>query len=175
MGSFSPEFFLLWLSGGLSSPNALHVLAVFISTWVLLKFSKRFLFTYWVVTFMGTLFHELCHMIVSMLFGKFSSISLIPRKSQDGGYILGSVTSVNVGFFSAAPISMAPLLMVPCFFYIFESAMLQADFLIRTFFLYLSFIVLASSMPSRQDFIVLLSYPAGLLFYSGLIAIILIG
>jgi hypothetical protein len=163
ISSFTPEYFVSWLSSNPEPWVLAHVFLVFSLTIGLARYSLRNIYLYWAFTFIGTLLHEICHMMVSIFFGKFKSISLLPKQTIEG-YTLGSVTSSNLGVFSAFPVAMAPLAMVPLFFFLFELSTIQEGGWF-TFMLYVSAITLYSSIPSSQDFRVALSYPVSSLFY----------
>jgi len=112
----------------------------------------------------GTIFHELSHFIFGMLF--FASpvnFSLIPKKNENG-WTLGSVSFKNINFFNAVPISMAPLILVPLSYSLYQDNNLLIAFIIYE--------CLFSSIPSSQDINVAKSNIAGIILY---IAILIIG
>ncbi len=121
--------------------------------------SKSSLLTAWITYLMGTFFHELSHFIVSLVtLGKPVSFNVFPSKSvsPDGkiGYTLGSVSSKNMKWYNTFFISMAPLLLLPMSYYIYDNFFYYFDVSILTIFLYNFSIVslLFSSIPSGVDF-----------------------
>lgn len=61
----------------------------------------------------GTLVHELLHLIVGLLLnGKPVTLSLWPRQSAQGQWILGSVGFINLRWYNAVFIGLAPLLAI---------------------------------------------------------------
>lgn len=61
----------------------------------------------------GTLLHELLHLAVgTLLNGRPVSFSLWPRRVANGQWILGSVGFVNLRWYNAAFIGLAPLLAI---------------------------------------------------------------
>ena len=116
----------------------------------------------------GTILHETMHFLVGLLLNaKPTSYDLIPHKSPDGDYIMGSVSFRNLNSYNAFPSSLAPLLLLPIG-YMFNSWYFQNINI--SFFNYLGYILLQTiiienAVPSSQDFKVGFSYPLGLLFY----------
>ena len=61
----------------------------------------------------GTLLHELLHLLVgTVLNGRPVSISLWPRRAGNGQWVLGSVGFVNLRWYNAVFIGLAPLLAI---------------------------------------------------------------
>ncbi len=119
------------------------------------EISKRSMLTAWIVFFIGTLFHELAHFIVSLLTaGKPVWISIIPHKSEDGTkYVLGHVKNKNLNWKNAAFIGLAPLMLL---FLAYEVYLYFFDFVTPGFYSYLAYVILivsltSSSIPSSVD------------------------
>lgn len=76
--------------------------------------------------FPGVVLHETMHFLVGLiLFAKPASFSLIPRRSQQGkGWELGSVTFTGLTIFNAAPVALAPLLLIAVAWFLFMHWML---------------------------------------------------
>lgn len=122
--------------------------------------SKSNVFAAWIVYFAGTLFHELTHLIVSFFtLGKPVWFSVFPSTSQDSvtgkkSIILGYVKSSNMRWWNVFFISMAPLLLLPLSYIVYEKFFDYIDLNILTLVLYVYLIVslLFSSIPSGIDF-----------------------
>lgn len=72
---------------------------------------------FFVLTFAGTVCHELAHLLVGLLVGaRPRGISLLPRKVGGAGgrvyWQLGSVTLSHLRWYNAAPAALAPLLLL---------------------------------------------------------------
>lgn len=68
---------------------------------------------FFLFTLAGTVCHELAHFCVGLLTGaRPASFSVIPRRSDKGGWELGSVLLTRVRWFNAAPSALAPFLLV---------------------------------------------------------------
>ncbi|CAE6841650.1 hypothetical protein [Paraburkholderia aspalathi] len=63
------------------------------------------------VSLPGNLAHELLHFCLGFVtFARPVSLSVWPRRAQDGSYVFGSVLFENVRWWNAAPASLAPML-----------------------------------------------------------------
>ena len=106
------------------------------------------------------LFHELTHLIASFLTnGKPRWFSIFPSKNIDEKsgnitYTLGYVTSKNIRWYNVFIISMAPLLLLPLSFYVYENFFLYMDENLYSYIAYIFIIIslLFSSVPSSIDF-----------------------
>ncbi|WP_415397814.1 hypothetical protein [Sulfurimonas sp. CS5] len=122
--------------------------------------SKNNIFTVWVIYFIGTLFHELTHLIVSIAtYGKPSWFSILPSKQKNEigetvGYTLGYVRNNNLRFYNTFLVAMAPLLLIPLSYWIYLHFFEYFDKNIWTMISYIFIIVslLFSSIPSSVDF-----------------------
>lgn len=62
----------------------------------------------------GTLAHELLHFLAGWLTGaKPVSLSVIPRRKPEGGWILGSVAFTRLRWWNSVPVGLAPLALMP--------------------------------------------------------------
>lgn len=79
---------------------------------ILLGVFARHPLVYALVTFPGTLIHELQHFVVGLVLNaRPASFTLIPSKTPDGsGWTLGSVGFYNIRWYNAFFVSMAPLI-----------------------------------------------------------------
>jgi hypothetical protein len=128
--------------------------------------------SFWLLSLLalpGTFCHELCHWgIGTLLNGHPIHFTVIPQR-REGGYVLGSVSFVNLRWYNAFFIGMAPLLMLPLAWLLFlwrlggrptlgwpEAAMV---FLLAN--------LLFGAAPSWQDLRIAASSPVGWLLLAG--------
>ena len=125
--------------------------------------------TAWIANLTGTFFHELAHLIVSLVTnGKPVKVSLFPEKQEDG-YVLGYVISSNITWYNALPIGLAPLSLLVAVYYIYTYFFGYIEFTVINYIIYLFLLVsfLDSAIPSIQDFEVAFSN-FGFLIYFGI-------
>ena len=99
--------------------HALHQLApllLYLAPSLLLALLIRFLSArhpvFFLFTLAGTICHELAHFCVGWLTGaRPSGMTVLPRRAG-AGWELGSVRLANVRWYNAAPMALAPLLVV---------------------------------------------------------------
>ena len=128
------------------------------------------IFTAWIANFMGTFFHELAHLMVSVVLnGKPVKVSLFPKKIEDS-YILGYVKNSNITWYNALPIALAPLLLLVAVYFIHSDFFNYFDFNFINYLLYIFLLVsfLDSAIPSVQDIKIAFSN-FGFLVYFGII------
>jgi len=119
---------------------------------------KKNIFFYFLFVFPFVFLHELTHFIISLLMGgKPRSFKVFPKKTQKG-ISLGEVSSENINFINAFPISMAPLLLFGSLFF-WEN---YFNFFGETIYSYILFVyiivnVTISAIPSSQDIKVAMS------------------
>ena len=104
---------------------ALHALALVVVAGALL-WLRRWPYVYAFSLWPGTVAHELLHYIAGLLAGaKPVSLSVIPRRKMDGGWLLGSVSFARLRWWNSVPVGLAPLALIPAGGWIFiESASL---------------------------------------------------
>jgi len=142
-----------------SEENMLYIAIVF-SAFIgkIKEQSKQNLFFAWVSYFVGTVFHELAHLIVSILTnGKPTWISVFPSKRIENGkiyYTLGYINSSNITRYNVFFISMAPLMLLPFSYYVYTDFFIYFEKTLTNFFIYLFLIIslVFSSIPSNVDF-----------------------
>lgn len=62
----------------------------------------------------GTVAHELLHFVAGLLCGAQPlSLNLIPRRTPEGGWLLGSVSFARLRWWNSVPVGLAPLVLVP--------------------------------------------------------------
>ena len=132
----------------------------------------RSLFMSALINIPGTVLHELMHFIVGLfLNARPCNFSLIPRRNEDGNYVMGSVGFTNITFYNAVPAALAPLLLLPIGFYInrYGLPLIQPTFVNYTLYVLLQTIIIENAMPSRADFRVAGMYFFGVVMYGVLL------
>lgn len=122
--------------------------------------SKRSIITAWLVYFVGTFFHEVAHFITSLLTnGKPRWFSILPSKTVDEktgrtSYVLGYVSSNNLRWYNVGLVSMAPIILVPVAFFVYENFTSYVEINIYTYVLYIFTMItlIFSAIPSSADF-----------------------
>ena len=117
----------------------------------------------------GTLLHELMHFVVGLIMNaRPCNFSLIPRRSEEGGYVMGSVGFTNITFYNAVPAALAPLLLLPIGFYInrYILPMIEPSFINYTLYMLLQTIIIENAMPSAADFRVARMFFLGAVMYT---------
>ena len=90
---------------------ALIVMLLWMRRWPLL-----FAFSVWP----GTVAHELLHYLAGLITGaKPVSLSVIPRRTLEGGWVLGSVAFANLRWWNSALVGLAPMMLLPGSAYLF--------------------------------------------------------
>jgi len=93
--------------GDISSLTIFSVIIIITTLFVFKRINNFYLIS--LLTLPGTFMHEFMHLLASFItFGKPTNFSIIPKKSN-GGITLGSVSSVNITWYNAIIISLAPL------------------------------------------------------------------
>lgn len=102
---------------------ALHAFALMLVAGVLL-WLRRWPYLYAFSLWPGTVAHELLHYLAGLLTGaKPVSLSVIPRRKLEGGWLLGSVSFARLRWWNSVPVGLAPLALIPAGGWIFiESA-----------------------------------------------------
>lgn len=137
------------------------IVLVFIAHLLLRKITNPYLYA--LVVFPGVVLHELMHFILAIFtLAKPVRFSLIPKKTEDGGWTLGSVSCMNVTWYNAFPVAMAPLLLLltPITTYILIGNQSLAYWEIAAVVV-ANLIITHSAIPSLQDFKVAASRPIG--------------
>lgn len=124
----------------------------------------------------GTLLHELMHFLVGLLFNaKPCNFTIIPRRSAEGHYVMGSVGFTNITFYNAIPASMAPMLLLPIGFYAnrYILPLMEPTFVNYVMYVLLQTIIIENAMPSSADFKVAKMHFFGVVMYSILVVALL--
>jgi len=140
--------------------------------------SRQNIYTAWGAYLIGTFFHELSHLIISLIMnGKPVNFSLLPQKDKNDPniIILGYVSSNNIKWYNAIPISMSPLLLLVGVYFFDKYFFVHIPQNIYSIPIYLFLIIslIDSAIPSREDFRVAFSSFFGLFFYTLLISVII--
>lgn len=116
----------------------------------------------------GTLLHELMHFLVGgFLNAQPCNFTLLPRRSPEGDYVMGSVGFRNITFYNAVPAALAPLLLLPIGFYFNRYFLPQMNPTLLNYIMYvlLQTIIVENAIPSRTDFNVAGQHFAGVVLY----------
>ena len=122
---------------------------------------------YWILAWPGTVVHESLHYIVGLIMGaRPSQISVVPEQVAANSEFrtLGYVAFTNITWFNAIPVAMAPLLAMPVLWMFTDPNMGWIELAVLAS-------VAAQLWPSRADWSIAFSKPAGLLFWVGLPAL----
>lgn len=148
-------------------------LAVFLS-WIvnaLMRQIKNFWF-YSLISLPGVFLHECAHAIVGIIFRagiNLSSFTIFPKRIGDY-WVLGSVSFSNINFVNAAPVAMAPLLILLFPWFISHYVNLKALSWYELLGVFVATAIIChASIPSTQDFKVMLSKPLGLILWGMII------
>ncbi len=116
----------------------------------------------------GVFLHELAHFVVAFITNaKPTNFSLIPKRVQDG-FVLGAVKVQNLTFYNAAPVALAPLMLIAPAIVLPSMIPSSSPLVVAGVFL-LQGIIGHSAFPSLQDWKVAFSKPVGLVMYGAMI------
>lgn len=92
---------------------SLHALMVVTMLLALLAL-RRWPLLYALALWPGTVAHELLHYGAGLVTGaRPVSLSVIPRRKLEGGWVLGSVQFLRLRWWNSVPVGLAPLALVP--------------------------------------------------------------
>lgn len=117
----------------------------------------------------GTILHETAHFLVGYLLNaQPCNFTILPRRSVEGGYVMGAVGFRNITFYNAVPSAMAPLLLLPIGYYVNEIILPMMPATLPNYILYvlLQTIIIENAVPSPQDVRVATCSFAGVLLYT---------
>lgn len=169
----------------INSPEVLNLLAnnrffLILLVIVLVRLKYHTYSSMWataLVNVPGTALHELMHYSVGLILNaRPCNFTLFPKRSLDGGYVMGSVGFRNVRFYNAVPSAMAPLLLLFIGFYLNRYFLPTMRLTAVNYILYvlLQTIIIENAVPSGADFRVAFMYPKGVILY-GLLALMIMG
>lgn len=116
----------------------------------------------------GTLLHETMHFLVGgFLNAQPCNFTILPKRSLEGDYVMGSVGFKNITFYNAVPAALAPLLLLPLGFYLNRYFLPMMVPTLGNYILYvlLQTIIVENAIPSRTDFNVAGKYISGVILY----------
>lgn len=119
----------------------------------------------------GVFIHELSHFLVGFILNaKPASFSIIPSKKNKSS---GHVSFKNIRFYNAVPTAIAPTIVGPYLVYLFYQHYL--DFFIEMYgdtalyvFIYVTYTVFNSCLPSNQDIKIMFINPLSILLYGAI-------
>jgi hypothetical protein len=101
---------------------ALHALALVLITGALL-WLRRWPYLYAFSLWPGTVAHELLHYLAGLLTGaRPVSLSVLPQRKLDGGWLLGSVSFARLRWWNSVPVGLAPLALIPAGVWLFVAS-----------------------------------------------------
>ncbi len=102
-----------------------HAIALLLLSGALLML-RRWPWVYALSLWPGTVAHELLHYVAGLLFGaRPLSLSVIPRRKPDGGWLLGSVSFARLRWWNSVPVGLAPLALMPAGGWVFAVSCAQ--------------------------------------------------
>lgn len=103
---------------------SLHATAL-LAISLMLLWLRRWPLVYALCIWPGTVAHELLHFLAGWVAGaKPVSLSVIPRRNPEGGWVLGSVAFTRLRWWNSIPVGLAPLALVPSGGILFVQSML---------------------------------------------------
>lgn len=128
------------------------------------------------LTWPGTVLHETLHFIVGGVTNAQPVNFTVWPKKEDGYWVFGSVSFVNINNFNAVPTAMAPVLAFLVPYALLEfwlEEILLLDWWEQVGLLVLVGILCHSAFPSSQDWKVAASKPIGFIVWTGLVGWVL--
>lgn len=131
---------------------------------------------------LSVLMHELSHFIVSLvMLGKPKGLTIIPVKREyetaqsiHTHWEFGNVISTNVNFFNSFYVGLAPLLLIPIAYAVYNSFFIYMDYTSLNIILLhlIVFVVISNAIPSSVDIRLAFSHKVGVLLNIVLLAIL---
>ena len=92
---------------------SLHAIAL-LATVLMLLWLRRWPLLFALFIWPGTVAHELLHFFAGWITGaKPVSLSIIPHRNPEGGWVLGSVAFARLRWWNSVPVGLAPLALLP--------------------------------------------------------------
>jgi hypothetical protein len=147
-------------------------LAFVLAVLLAMHLSRRLMPLYALLVLPGTLLHELAHWLIGWLLGaRPGRLQLMPRRGDDRRWRLGAVGFRRVRGFNAAPIALAPLLLLPLAWLLYRVAIAEPiDAWTHWAALYAATAAAVSCLPSTADWRLAASRPFGTALYALLLA-----
>lgn len=128
----------------------IYILALVILLYGLRQMSQGCLLS--LVLLPGTICHETCHYVVGfVLNGVPSRFTVIPKETEDGRYVLGSVYFGNIRWYNAFFMGMAPLVLLWLAYYLLLRLVHGTPAWSSLGWLYLTANLIVSGIPSPAD------------------------
>ncbi len=121
-----------------------------------------------VVNIPGTVLHEFMHFIVGLVTNaRPVNFCLLPRRGDDGRYVMGSVGFTNITFYNAFPTAVAPLFLLVIGFYVnrYMLPIMRPSYLNYIGYVLFQTIIIENSIPSTADVRVAFRSPLSAIFY----------
>jgi hypothetical protein len=114
---------------------------------------RRWPVMYAVLTWPGTLAHECLHYLAGLLTGaRPVSLTIMPRKENNGRWVLGEVAFARLRWWNSVPVGLAPLALFPAAGWIaWQSSVLPVLDWSGAGLKQLAVLCLMAAWPSRQD------------------------
>lgn len=144
----SPEF----LQSVLDNRFYLILMVIFISRFKYATYNSMWMCA--LINVPGTFLHESMHAFVGgILNAQPCNFSILPRRSMEGGYVMGSVSFRNITAYNAVPAALAPLLLLPIGYYFDKLVLPIMPATLGNYLLYvlLQTIIIENAVPSVQD------------------------
>lgn len=158
------------------TPN-MQIFILTICSLILIRLFSRILssgnIVFFLINLPGTIIHELSHFIVGLILrGKPVKFTVIPKKTENG-YIMGSVSFMNITTINALPIGLAPLTLLPIAFFGFKYSLeyLESlDYVNNKIYIPILlgitiYSIFISCLPSSADYKIVFSKKIGLVIY----------
>jgi hypothetical protein len=92
---------------------SLHAIAL-LAISLMLLWLRRWPLLFALFVWPGTVAHELLHFFAGWITGaKPVSLSIIPHRNPEGGWVLGSVAFARLRWWNSLPVGLAPLALLP--------------------------------------------------------------
>ena len=155
----------------------MQIFILTICSLILIRLFSRILssgnIVFFLINLPGTIIHELSHFIVGLILrGKPVKFTVIPKKTENG-YIMGSVSFMNITTINALPIGLAPLTLLPIAFFGFKYSLeyLESlDYVNNKIYIPILlgitiYSIFISCLPSSADYKIVFSKKIGLVIY----------
>lgn len=120
---------------------------------VMTLYLRRWPALYALLTWPGTLVHELLHYLAGLVTGaRPVSLTIIPRQQKTSSWVLGEVAFARLRWWNSAPVGLAPLALLPAGgWLVWQSALFPVLDWTGVGFKQLGVLCLMAAWPSRQD------------------------
>jgi hypothetical protein len=162
-----------WIEHRFLAVSMVDVVCVLVAMAIIRLSRYAGMWIYALVALPGTLAHELAHFIVALvLFARPQFPSLIPIRTERGGWRLGSV-AFRADYVRAMPIAMAPLALAPLALWWAGTFLHTASWPLYGLHVWVVAAAMTASVPSRTDFKLALPALIALLVAAVIVVVIL--